>query len=297
MGCGTEALDLRSLGKEKPKSKHRIILDRSAFTTVPRFGNLKGALASVVPHRAEVLVTPRLLDETLKLWLDNPRSVEAREHLEFILRIGSPRWFNQPVEISKLELCAYVLPDEYWFFLPSVQRSLEQKIMASIEVGRVPPEGLRSVVREERKLANRLHERGVKLRSAMHVRDDWDSILEKWLNHYGQGAIAKKGIYQEGKKSVALNTWAGHKDRCPFFTAWVKGILYSDFYAAHYKGHKGLKIDEHPQADIEHLLYLEQADVLVSEDKKFMRQAFIDLYRDRGKQYWTLDDLEQWASG
>ena len=55
------------------------------------------------------------------------------------------------------------------------------------------------------------------------------------------------------------------------------------------------KIDEHSQADIQYLIYLEHADVLVSEEKAFMRQAFMDLYQESGKQYWTLDELESAA--
>ena len=298
-------------GSDKPKSKNRILLDRSTFTTASRYEKLKSVLAAVLPQNAEVLVTPRLLSETLAVWHDNPRSAEAREHLQFILRIGNPRWFNEPVEIAKLELCAHTLPDKYYFFPPSIQRSLEQNIKALIGGGTARPEVMQRVrlgVQKDRERANKLRKRGVKIQyeeprkfkienpgkkpSEVNVKDAWDFELRTRLARVGEDAIVQKRIYQAGRRGIALKTWTGHKERCPFFTAWVQGILYSDFYAAHYPNSA---IDKHAQADIEHLLYLEQADVLVSEDRKFMRQAFLDLYKERGKQYWTLDELDQWA--
>ena len=304
-------VDLNGSSGERQKT-FRILLDRSAFTTPSRFEKLKDVLARVVPSIAEVIVTPRLLDETGKLWLDNPHSTEAREHLTLILRIGSPRWCNEPVEISKLELCAHTLPDKYWFFPPSSQRSLEQNIKALIGGGTADPEIMERVnveVRKEKERATKLRKIGVRIRddvshqlktarpggklSEVDIKGAWESILKAHLDRFGQGLIIRKHIYQAGRRNVALKRWAEERGRCPYFTSWTKGLLYLQFYAARYPN---LKIDEHGQADIEHLMYLEHADVLVSEEKSFLRQAFRDLYERRGKQYWTLDELERWAS-
>ena len=82
------------------KRKTSILLDRSALTTPTKFGKLKNALTTVVPNVAEVFVTPRLLSETLALWRLNHGSIEARGHLQFILEVGNPHWFDQPVEIN-----------------------------------------------------------------------------------------------------------------------------------------------------------------------------------------------------
>ena len=312
MGNEVAILDRRSSSRDEPQKKSRILLDRSAFTTVARFKKLQNALTAAVPSIAAVFVTPRLLDETLKLWLGNQRSVEAREHLEFILRIGNPRWFDEPVEIAKLELCAHSLPDKYYFLSPAGQRKWERKIRGVIAGGTARPEVMERVivgVQKEKERATKLREIGVRIRdevsqqfkaaspgkklSDVDASVAWESVLQGQLDRFGKGLIIQKHIYQAGRKSVALKRWADERERCPYFTRWAKGLLYLQFYAARYPN---LKIDEHGQADIEHLIYLEHADILVSEEITFLRQAFLDLYDQRGKWYWTLDELEQWAS-
>ena len=307
-----ETFDLSKSSGNKPKKKLYLLLDRSALTTQSRFEKLKNALTGVVPSVAEVLVTPRLLSETLALWHLNQRSTEAREHLQFILRIGNPRWFDEPVEIAKLELCAHTLPDKYYFLSSADQRIWKQNIHGVIAGGTARPEVMERVnvgVQKEKERATKLRKIGVRIRddvshqfkatsqgkklSEVDVKGAWDSIQQAHLDRFGEGLIIRKHIYQAGRRSLALNRWANERGRCPYFTSWAKGLLYLQFYAARYPN---LKIDEHGQADIEHLIYLEHADVLVSEEKTFLRQAFLDLYERQGKRYWTLDELWQWAS-
>lgn len=308
MECGTETLDLRSSSSSRPpQKKYRILLDRSACSG-PQFQKLKMALLTTVPRFGEVLVTPMLLAETLGLWHSNPRSPEAGEHLRFILEIGSGRWFEDPFSIFKMELCAHTLPDRHYLLPKPSQDIWEQNIRAVIAGGAARPGMLQRVnagVQKERERAAKLRKIGVKIRnevarqfrtinpgkklSDVDVKEAWASMLQTQLNRFGEGLIVRKRLYQAGRKSDALRTWGNTKDRCPYFTNWVKGLLYTQFYAAYYSNSK---IDEHSQADIQHLIYLEHADVLVSEEKAFMRQAFMDLYQESGKQYWTLDELE-----
>ena len=290
----------------------RLLLDRNTLTTPSRFEKLKDALTVVVPRIAEVLVTPRLLSETLALWHLNQRSAEAREHLQFILKIGNSRWFDEPVEIAKLELCAHTLSDKYYFLSLTDQCIWEQNIHGVIAGGTARPkvmERLNVGVQKEKERAAKLRKIGVQIRedvsrqfkavspgkklSEVDAKGAWDSILQTQLDRFGESLIIRKRIYQAGRRSVALKRWAEERERCPYFTSWVKGLLYLQFYAARYPN---LKIDEHGQADIEHLMYLEHADVLVSEETTFLRQAFLDLYEDRGKRYWTLDELARWVS-
>ncbi len=303
----------RSSNRNEPQEKCRILLDRSAFTTVARFEKLQRALAAVVPATADVFVTPRLLSETLALWHKNPQSAEAREHLQFILKIGNPRWFDEPVEIAKLELSAHTLPDKYYFLAPPDKRKWEQNIKGVIAGGTARPEVMERVnvgVQKEKERATKLRKIGVRIRedvsqkfktanpgkklSDVDVKGSWDSILQTQLDRFGEGLIIRKHVYRAGRRNIALKRWADERGRCPYFTSWAKGLLYLQFYAARYPN---LKIDEHGQADIEHLICLEHADVLVSEETAFLRQAFLDLYEQTGKQYLTLDEFEQWTSG
>ena len=303
------ALANRSPSKHESEKKYRILLDRSAFTKEERFKQLQGALAVLVPAAADVFVTPRLLAETLALWHQNHQSKEAREHLQFILKIGDPHWFDEPVEIAKLELSAHTLPERYYFLPSADKRKWEQNIRGVIAGGTAHPGVLERVnvgVQKEKERAVKLRKIGVRIRedvshqfkaanpgkklSEVDVKGAWDSILQTQLDRFGEGLIVRKHVYRAGRRSMALRRWANERERCPYFTAWAKGLLYLQFYAARYPN---MKIDEHGQADIEHLMYLEHADVMVSEETTFLRQAFLDLYEHRGKRYWTLDELEQ----
>ncbi len=307
------ALANRSPSGHVLKRKYRILLDRSAFTTVERFKILQGVLAAHVPAAADVFVTPRLLAETLALWHQNHQSKEAREHLQFILKIGDPHWFDEPVEIAKLELSAHTLPDKYYFLSLVDKRKWEQNIEGVIAGGTARPAVMERVnvgVQKEKERAYKLRKIGVRIRedvshqfkaanpgkklSEVDIKGAWGSILQTQLDRFGEGLIVRKHVYRAGRRSMAMKKWANERERCPYFTAWAKGLLYIQFYAARYPN---LKIDEHGQADIEHLMYLEHADVMVSEETTFLRQAFLDLYEHRGKQYWSLAELEQWASG
>lgn len=306
-------LTRRSSNRNEPEKKYRILLDRSAFTTAERFKRLQGVLTALAPAAAEVFVTPRLLAETLALWHQNPQSKEVREHLQFILKIGNSHWFDEPIEIAKLELSAHTLPDKYYFLSPVDKRKWEQNIQGVIAGGTARPAIMERVnvgVQKEKERAAKLRKIGVRIRedvsrrfkdanpckklSEVDVKGDWDAILQTQLDRFGEGLIIRKHAYLAGRRSIALGRWANERERCPYFTAWAKGLLYLQFYAARYPN---LKIDEHGQADIEHLMYLEHADVIVSQELTFLRQAFLDLYEQRGKRYWTLDEFEHQPAG
>jgi hypothetical protein len=57
-------------------------------------------------------------------------------------------------------------------------------------------------------------------------------------------------------------------------------MLYMTYYAA---VHNNDRIDENAQADLDLMTHLLHADVLVSNETRFMRRAFTDLWEPRGK--------------
>jgi hypothetical protein len=78
--------------------------------------------------------------------------------------------------------------------------------------------------------------------------------------------------------------------RFPFYTAFVEGLLYSLWYAA---VEHGKPIDDNAQADYEQLAYLTWADVFVSNDMKFQREAFNEIWRPRGKRFESAESFSQ----
>lgn len=77
---------------------------------------------------------------------------------------------------------------------------------------------------------------------------------------------------------------ADQRTRCqtrfPFYSAFVEGFLYHGYHAA--VEHND-RIDRNAQADYEQLAYLTWADVVVSDDEGFFRDAYEAIWRPRGK--------------
>jgi len=77
--------------------------------------------------------------------------------------------------------------------------------------------------------------------------------------------------------------WARAPDSYPFFTTFVKNMLYIAYHAATMPN----SIDLNAQADMDVMTHLLHADVLVSNEKRFMRTAFNDLWRPKRKVIFT----------
>lgn len=74
--------------------------------------------------------------------------------------------------------------------------------------------------------------------------------------------------------------WAKCPERFPFYSAFIEGVLYAGYYAMI---HQDRAIDWNAQADFEQLAYLTWADLVVSDDQKFLRSAFEALWKSRGR--------------
>lgn len=79
------------------------------------------------------------------------------------------------------------------------------------------------------------------------------------------------------------NRWARSPDFYPYFTTFVKNML----YIAHHAATRPNAIDLNAQADLDIMTHLLHADALVSNEKRFMRKAFDDLWRPKRKVLFT----------
>lgn len=119
---------------------------------------------------------------------------------------------------------------------------------------------------------------------------------------HGQGDVAFAAVYSTalddfGRKvilsrlsaanpaSVAAR-WSRAKQSYPYFTAWVRGMLYALYHPAVYQN---ARIDRNAQADIEVLMPLHDADLVVSNDTRFFTDAFKALWLSRGRAMMSVD--------
>lgn len=84
------------------------------------------------------------------------------------------------------------------------------------------------------------------------------------------------------------NRWSRNKSNFPYSTTFVENMLYI--------GHRAMtrpndKIDLNAQADLDLMTHLLRANVLVSNETGFLRKAFDDIWRPRGKAIFTSQEF------
>lgn len=82
--------------------------------------------------------------------------------------------------------------------------------------------------------------------------------------------------------------WSRNKEAYPYFTMFVRNMLYICFCAA---TKTNTKIDLNAQADLDLMTHLLRADALVSNETGFLRSAFEDIWRPRGKVLFTSEQF------
>lgn len=81
--------------------------------------------------------------------------------------------------------------------------------------------------------------------------------------------------------------WSRSPAAYPFFTTFVKNML----YIAHHAATRSDAIDLNAQADLDLMTHLLHSDILVSNETRFMRTAFEDLWRPRKKVLFTASEF------
>ena len=87
---------------------------------------------------------------------------------------------------------------------------------------------------------------------------------------------------------AVADRWSRAKMQYPYFTVFIINMLYIAYHAM---SKHNEKIDLNAQADLDLMTHLMHADALVSNEIGFLRQAFDDLWRPRGKVIYTSDEF------
>jgi hypothetical protein len=88
---------------------------------------------------------------------------------------------------------------------------------------------------------------------------------------------------------AVADRWARSKRDYPFFTACMISLLYMGQYAMN---QVNKPIDLNAQADLFLMTHLLHSDVLVSNERGFLRQAFDDLWKPWGKVMLTSAEFD-----
>lgn len=88
--------------------------------------------------------------------------------------------------------------------------------------------------------------------------------------------------------NAVANRWARDPGAYPYFTAFVRNMVYMGYYAA---TRTNSKIDVNAQGDLDLMTHLLRADVIVSNESGFLKSAFTDIWRPAGKVLMTSEEF------
>jgi hypothetical protein len=134
-------------------------------------------------------------------------------------------------------------------------------------------------IRQE--VAAKLKENGLSLKQH-GGRASFEEFLHREIDKIGCGFINK--LVKCCNHSEVANRWSLDKDAYPYFTTFVTNMIYMAYYSA---TRPNDRIDLNAQADLDLMTHLLHADVLVSNEKGFLRTAFEELWRPKGKVAFT----------
>jgi len=280
-----------------------IILDTSIFHNFDYSSNVLYRLKR--KGIIQVYISPMLLEESFRLMLNDKALSEAKKRLQFILDISSERWFEDVFEIFKTELSSPFRRKSYQFLQSESEQILKDNIRIFLKGGTLSEDDIHKVrfsLAENKKKADSFRNigrdmritvaEGVKRLGKKHkdISETWEDFKRRALNKWGVGLIRRKGCYNKIFQVFAVLMWLKNKDKCPYFYDWAQGMLYTTYYNMKYPD---MKIDENAQADIQHLVFLREVDAIVSEEKKFMRKVWQDIYEPLGKKYFNISEIEK----
>jgi len=102
------------------------------------------------------------------------------------------------------------------------------------------------------------------------------------IQFIGQEMIKR---YVGTKNPLALTSiWKRNPERYPYFTQFAINIAFKE---AHFMTQPNAPVDINAQSDLDIMTHLLRADVLVTNEKGFMRSAFDYLWRPQKKVIFT----------
>ena len=150
-------------------------------------------------------------------------------------------------------------------------------------------------VEKERLKIDSMRGRLRELREFKGVDELYGTTFSTFLN----GHLIRSGINMldraiDSNYSLAVaERWARSPNSYPFFTQFVISALYLPFHA---RVHQNDRMDKNALADLELMTHLLHSDILVSNEKGFLRKAFDDLWKQRRRVLMNSDEFAQWLN-
>jgi hypothetical protein len=283
------------------KPAFRVLLDSNAFSAA-HFSSLAGSPFEnlCACGRIEVVYAGEMIEETLRAYVSPAtRSLLLREWLPTITRTARQLgddlpsiWHKELVQGRRLKASE------------RMSAAKQRRVMAHL--AQMPEDGSWPIIDDvsmewregdSRRVSRRLNTLQMRREAAQTARELGITVSAGFeLQHaarthlgevIGLGMI-QKFIAPEGGVSGLFHQWRRSKGSYPYFTQFVENVVYQEVVLM--TDHQ-LKADVNAQVDLDILTHLLRADIVVTNETGFMRRAFNDIWRPRGKVIFTSDEF------
>jgi len=258
-----------------------------------------GLIEACHSGRFSFYFTPVLLKERSVFLLNGSIPESAKKSFEFLLSLRWQRFFNDlngPEGIYALELEGK-LPSEYLFISDS---QIRENLTLVLQGGELAQEAKTEVQRDMDRWIKQRQQNPIAykemrqqidehLRKNPHLKRQGSKFSDFRGSNFEKMASDKieSSINSQMTKNTLIEYWKKNMKRCPYFNKFIEGQLYQAWYAM--AATTDPKIKPNDYEDIEHLVYLNSVDGIVSNEKGFMKVACQELFPE--KDFLSLDEF------
>lgn len=266
-----------------------VILDRSIFHA-EKFVELQESnlLGCIKNNTLRVYFTPAFIEETLQFGLTHRE--EVRSQVEFLFALNSTHWFRTAEDIIEAELgLKYVHP--LYYLLTDQEISRIKTGTEEYLEGKISQSDLNEVLKEverNNEIRANFRKQRLEVRKDVPPADyDFDVYFENNVEWYIENGLMKF----HPDSSNYLRRWRSYRKECPFTEQYLKGWISTVFLPV---VNRSLRVDRNDLADATQLAYLTWADIMVSDDTRFMKEAFQLLFGGTVKKLLTHSEFLQY---
>jgi hypothetical protein len=243
----------------------------------------------------------------------NLNQFKHEEPIKNFLELVNDRWFRQMNAIVGMELAKTKY--KYWFESCADKKDIEKKLVKIVQsqdishLNLTKPDVEKAIMASEhfeklqkkffRKPANVeqgiFDYRGALLKNGItDFQDFWNSekstpLKQSWEN----GIFNGSWLDAYHKKIISLSEFESDRDQYSYFNLLIKGFVFICFDSAVGENGQQRRWDNGCQLDMFQVVMMKDADILVSEETRFIARCFRALWaNDLSKRICTIDEFK-----
>jgi len=264
----------------------RILFDRSIFHG-DKFELLRSSnlTSDVRKGKFRVFLTPMFVEETLMHALND--KAQFSEHWDFIISLIGQKWFKMAEEIVAIEL-GYRIRGSNYYFQPRarVRRTIKNvNYFVANSLTQKEHDQIMTEIKNNKETWKQFRQKRLELRKTVKPGTyDLSSYFESNVEWYIENGL----MAFHSNSANFLETWRRHRAQCIFTEHFIRAWFATSLLPV--RDHS-LKVDENDRSDAEQLAFLVWADMIVSDDSHFMKEAFNILYPNSPKGFVSLSEF------